>query len=126
MLRHWPQTDSKLPQANPSPVAEAHSVPAVHGEEREESPSGRAKPTDVRMTVIQFTVLHDDGKDLSSMSLGDIVCECDDGGYVGGALLVVSSEALTYERLDAEAIRLGSEAAFFMADLMDEPPEPHV
>ncbi len=70
--------------------------------------------TDVRKTVIQFTVLHDDGKDLADRSLGDIVTECDDGGYVGGDLKVVSSAALTQDQLDTSAEALGSEADFFL------------
>lgn len=120
------EIDSKLAQANSSPVEVACSVRAVHLGEGEGSPSDAAKPTQVRKTVIQFTVLHDDGKDLSSRSLGDIVYECDDGGYVGGALLVVSSEALTHEQLDVEATRLGSDAAFFVVDSIEEPPAPRM
>ncbi|MBB5546550.1 hypothetical protein [Paraburkholderia fungorum] len=91
-----------------------------------QSPDRPVTSTAVRKTVIQFSVLHDDGKDLSSMSLGDIACECDEGGYVGGGLLVVSSEALTREQLEFEAEKLGSEATFFEDDSTKESPTPSV
>ncbi|WP_321817027.1 MULTISPECIES: hypothetical protein [unclassified Paraburkholderia] len=74
--------------------------------------------TSVRKTVIQFTVLHDDGKDLSSLSLGDIFSECDDGSYLGGGLVVISDVILTPDQIDAEAVALGSEATFFEFDSM--------
>ncbi|QMI49820.1 hypothetical protein [Burkholderia sp. MBR-1] len=73
-------------------------------------------PTKVRKTIIQFTVLHDDGQDLSSMSLRDIAYECDEGGYIGGGLALVSHEALTRLQVDAEAAKLGSDASFFDSD----------
>lgn len=76
-----------------------------------------AAPTNVRMTVIQFTVLHDDGKDLSSMSLEEIGYECREGGYIGGELVVISNELLTREMVDAQATRLGSDASFFDIDV---------
>lgn len=77
--------------------------------------------TNVRKTTIQFTVLHDDGKDLSSMPLVDIACECDDGTYVGGGLTVLSNVVLTREQLDVEAGKLGSDATFFGHDSISEP-----
>lgn len=72
--------------------------------------------TKVRKTVIQYTVLHDDGQDLSSISLREIAYECDEGGYVGGGLAVVTNEALTRQQVDAEAAKVGSDASFFDID----------
>ncbi|MGF6603992.1 hypothetical protein P3T23_008747 [Paraburkholderia sp. GAS448] len=106
---------------------EAFSFVAAHGAPslaKMQASDGPATSTDVRKTVIQFTVLHDDGKDLSSMSLGDIVCECDEGGYVGGGLSVVSNAVLTREQLDVETEKLGSDATFFVDNSMDEQPTP--
>jgi len=104
--------------------AEASSFVATHQakslSEREPG-SGASMPTNVRKSVVQFTVLHDDGKDLSSMPLGDIVRECDDGSYVGGDLAVLSNEVLTREQLDAEAGKLGSDATFFVDDADEMP-----
>ncbi|KKI36160.1 hypothetical protein VI03_25695 [Burkholderia vietnamiensis] len=76
----------------------------------------KGAPTQVRKTVIQFTVLHDDGQDLSSISLRDIAYECDEGGYVSGGLAVVFTEALTRHRIDTEAARIGADASFFDID----------
>lgn len=84
---------------------------------------GKLPLISVRKTVIQFTVLHDDGKDLSSLSLRDIAYECDEGGYVGGGLKVISNKALTRQQLDTEAANIGSDATFFDIDPDDAMPE---
>ncbi len=75
---------------------------------------GEPSPTDVRKAVLQFVVLHDDGADLSSWSLEELARLCDDGGYLGGGLSIVSSTPLTRAQLGIEAAKLGSEAAFFI------------
>ncbi|VWC52672.1 hypothetical protein BLA13014_08020 [Burkholderia aenigmatica] len=82
---------------------------------------GEPSPTDVRKAVVQFVVLHDDGADLSSWSLEELARFCDDGGYLGGGLSIVSSTPLTRAQLGVEAAKLGSEAAFFI-DPDDESP----
>ncbi|MBR8189053.1 hypothetical protein KDW82_08275 [Burkholderia vietnamiensis] len=76
----------------------------------------KGEPTPVRKTVIQFTVLHDDGLDLSSISLRDVAYECDEGGYVGGGLAVVFTEALTRQQIDTEAAKIGADGSFFDID----------
>ncbi|WP_155629650.1 hypothetical protein [Burkholderia territorii] len=76
----------------------------------------KGEPTQVRKTVIQFTVLHDDAQDLSTLSLRDIAYECDEGGYVGGGLAVVLTEALMRQQVDTEAAKIGADASFFDID----------
>jgi len=71
------------------------------------------KFTKVRKTVLQFTVLHDDGKDLTSLSLADIAHECAEGGYLGGNRSVISDVALTRDDIVIETLALGGDASFF-------------
>lgn len=80
----------------------------------------------VRKSVLQFVVLHDDKKDLASMSLEEIGYECREGAYIGGGLAVVSSGDLTREQLAAEAAKLGSDATFFDVDTTDDSHTPSV
>ena len=72
--------------------------------------------TAVVKTVLQFVVLHEQDDPPGQMGLVEIARECNTGGYVGGALVVVSSEPLSLERLTSEAEALGSSADFFGAD----------
>lgn len=70
--------------------------------------------TKVHRTVIQMTVLHDDGVDLSDVPLSAIAHECDAGDYVGGDLTVVHHEPLSIDGLKEAASALGSSASFFV------------
>lgn len=86
--------------------------------------SSAAELTEVRKTVLQYTVLHDDEIDLSSMSLEEIGQACREGGYIGGALSVVSDEQLTRAQLDEEAAKLGADPTFFCIEGDDDAPAP--
>lgn len=76
--------------------------------------------TDVHKTVIQYTVLHDDGVDLALDSLEQIGRECREGPYVGGNLTIVSSEQLTRKQVDTEAKAIGSDPSFFDIEVEEE------
>ncbi|MBA9859495.1 hypothetical protein [Ralstonia insidiosa] len=76
--------------------------------------------SEVRKTVLQYTVLHDDEIDLSTMSLEEIGQACREGGYIGGALSVVSDEQLTRAQLDVAAAKLGADPTFFCIDDDDD------
>lgn len=83
-----------------------------------------AQSTDVRKTVLQFTVLHDGGHDLADLSVEQIGRECTDGSYVGGNLMVVSDERLSREDLEIESGKLGSDAGFFLINDGSDLPVP--
>ncbi|VWC80629.1 hypothetical protein BLA39750_01171 [Burkholderia lata] len=70
--------------------------------------------TNVRKSVVQFTVMHFGDTNLSSLSLAQLVRECDVGECLSGTFGVVSSELLTRDQVDAESRKLGSEGAFFL------------
>ncbi|MBA9846765.1 hypothetical protein ACUXIL_003405 [Ralstonia pickettii] len=78
--------------------------------------------TEVRKSVLQYTVLHDDDIDLSTMSLEEIGQACREGGYIGGDLTVVADEHLTQSQLDVEAAKLGADPTFFCIEDGDEAP----
>ncbi|MGI4890198.1 MAG: hypothetical protein ACRYGJ_14135, partial [Janthinobacterium lividum] len=80
--------------------------------------------TEVRKAVLQYTVLHDDDIDLSTISLEEIGKACREGGYIGGDLIVVSDEHLTQSQLDVEAARLGADPTFFCIEGDDDAPAP--
>ncbi|MBN3777012.1 hypothetical protein G3O06_05435 [Burkholderia sp. Ac-20345] len=103
-------------------VQASHVLAVSEADLKRSSPTG--KTTGVRKSVIQFTVLHDDGKDLSSMSVEEIGYECREGAYVGGGLSVVSSGVLTRELLDTEAAKIGADPTFFEIDSADDERSP--
>ncbi|MBK1901985.1 MULTISPECIES: hypothetical protein [Burkholderia] len=70
--------------------------------------------TNVRRSVVQFTVMHFGETNLSSLSLAQLVRECDVGECLSGTFGVVSSELLTRDQVDAESRKLGSDGAFFL------------
>ncbi|MCK6434548.1 MAG: hypothetical protein L6Q68_16180, partial [Aquabacterium sp.] len=78
--------------------------------------AGGSHVTEVRETVLQFTVLHDDERDLSDTRLGDLAHECDLGAYIGGGLKRVSTTPLTRAQAEHRATALGADATFFFPD----------
>ncbi|MGU4702483.1 hypothetical protein K6L09_38120 [Burkholderia cepacia] len=114
LLEAWIADGKSASMKESAALEQARAYLSAAVEQTGKLPEG--EPTKVRKTVIQFTVLHDDGQDLSSTSLRDIAYECGEGGYIGGGLAVVSNEALTRQQVDAEAAKLGSDASFFDID----------
>lgn len=80
-----------------------------------EAEIGKAGMGKVRKTVLTLTILHDDSKDLGSLSLNDLAYECDEGAYVG-THVVTTSEPLAADEVEPEAVALGSDSSFFQLD----------
>lgn len=78
------------------------------------------QPVSVMRSVFSFEVLHEADRPVDDMGLMDLAYECDDGGFVGGKLRVLSTSQLSRAELDERAAALGSSADFFTAGLDDE------
>jgi hypothetical protein len=98
--------DANIAERHESAVATLEAAIAVGG----------SHVTEVRETVLQFTVLHDDDHDLSDRKLGDLADECDLGAYIGGELKRVSTTPLTRAQAEHRATALGADATFFFPD----------
>lgn len=70
-------------------------------------------------TIIQVTVLHEEGTDPNLMDLEDLAHEIDQGDWLGSTSMV-SSEVLPDDCVVAECQALGNDGSFFVLESEEE------